>query len=180
MIVTLNVSSLKAQMRVDVSGDWSILQVMVEGEVSGTCQMTTAAREHSVALTFEMGDRGISVRITNAGWNFSKAAVKVPVVLRFDGADFGRVSATASKSAGNAGTPDADAKAVSAIEFGIPLEHFESFMRHFGDAREMQVKFPESSVKPWSARMKGSRKAMDLFHACLQRLLENYRKSRKS
>ena len=172
IMLTLNVPGLKAEIvNAEQSGDWLLFENTAVGQLPAHCGMATGGDGPGIVIRYGIGFDFVNFQVGNPDWDFSTVAVGVPVVLAFDGIDSLHVKATGRKYAGDAGNSNGEAKAVSVLEFGIAREEFDSMIRRFSDAGEMQVKIPGG--KAWRARMKGSRKAMDLFEACVLRLFAN-------
>jgi hypothetical protein len=58
------------------------------------------------------------------------------------------------------------------IEFGIAPESVENFLKDFGNANWLWIKFDEGTEPTWPAKMEGSRNAASMFARCIANLID--------
>ena len=114
-------------------------------------------------VKYILGEKTLTVLIFKTGWRFpADQPVKFPLTLGFDNAVFGQVTAR--------GTSPRNMSPM--IEFDIANELIGSFLKAFGDAQLLWIRFDEGTEKPWPAKMSGSRNAAKLFAGCVSNLIE--------
>ena len=117
----------------------------------------------SIMVKYILGEKTLTVLIFKTGWRFpADQPVKFPLTLGFDNAVFGQVTA--------GGLSPRNMSPM--IEFDIANELIGSFLKAFGDAQLLWIRFDEGTEKPWPAKMSGSRNAAKLFAGCVSNLIE--------
>jgi hypothetical protein len=148
------------------SGYWTVFDTKGDGKLNKPlCGMKTeyADVQASIMVKYILGEKTLTVHIFKTGWRFpSDQPVKFPLTLGFDNAVFGQVTA--------AGLSPHNMSPM--IEFDIANESIGSFLKAFGDAQLLWIRFDEGTEKPWPAKMSGSRHAAKLFAGCVSNLIE--------
>jgi hypothetical protein len=148
------------------SGFWTVFDTKGDGRLNKPlCGMKTVYADvnASIMIKYILGEKTLTVHIFKAGWHFpTDQPVKFPITLGFDSDTFGQVIA------GGMSPPNVSPM----IEFDIATNSISNFLKAFGDAQLLWIRFDEGTEKPWPAKMSGSRNAARLFAGCISNLIE--------
>jgi hypothetical protein len=125
-----------------------------------TCGMTVTGGGRDFHIKYQpVGDgNAIYFQMFKNTWRFSEGN-EVPLVLGFDKNEMLKATGT-TFSTKNSG---------SSVEFFIRGELIGDFLREFGEATKMWIKFEAGNEEPWIADMVGSRNAMQMFKGCVSK-----------
>ncbi len=146
------------------SGFWTVFDSDGQGKFKPLCGMKTeyADVQASIMVKYILGSDNFTIHIFKQGWRFpTDQPVNFPITLGFDQEAWGQAKADGitQPSAG------------PMIEFYVPNKSISRFLKSFGDAQLLWIRFDEGSEKPWTAKMSGSRNAARLFGNCVVNLI---------
>jgi hypothetical protein len=148
------------------SGYWTVFDTKgVEGKFRPLCGMKTSYADvrASIFIKYILGTKVLTVHIFKEGWRFpADKPINFPITVGFDKEAFGSTTASGIYQP----------QAGPMIEFYIANESIENFLKDFGNASWLWIKFDEGSEKPWPAKMEGSRNAASMFSRCIVNLID--------
>jgi hypothetical protein len=162
---TLLLTAATAQAGEVRSGYWTVFDTKGGGKLKPLCGMKTVYADvnASIMVKYILGNDDLTIHIFKAGWRFpTDQPISFPITLGFDQEAWGQATALGFKP------PDASPM----IEFSVPNKSIASFIKAFGDAQLLWIRFDEGTEKPWPAKMSGSRNAARLFAGCVSNLIE--------
>jgi hypothetical protein len=146
------------------SGYWTVFDGNVNGKLKPLCGMKTVYTDvnASIMVKYILGENNLVVHIFKAGWRFPENAITFPITLGFDQEAWGHTTALGLNNP----------RAGPMVEFNIATEATGSFLKAFGEAELLWLRFDEGTEKPWPAKMYGSRNAASMFARCISNLIE--------
>jgi hypothetical protein len=163
--VTLLLTAATGQAGEVRSGYWTVFDTKGDGKLKPLCGMKTqyADVNASIMVKYVLGEKTLTVHIFKTGWRFpTDQPVSFPITLGFDKEAWGQTTAMGISP------PNVSPM----IEFSIANESISNFLKSFGDAELLWIRFDEGTEKPWPAKMYGSRNAAKLFSGCIVNLID--------
>jgi hypothetical protein len=146
------------------SGYWTVFDTKGTEKFKALCGMRTGYADvrASIFVKYILGSENLTVHIFKEGWRFpADKPIRFPITLGFDNEMFGQTTANGIYDPG----------AGPMIEFHIANESIPHFLKDFGNARLLWIKFDKGTEQPWPAKMDGSRKAASMFGNCIVNLI---------
>jgi hypothetical protein len=143
------------------SGAWTVYDAPGEAGTPLCGLSVNGDQQRSLHIKYILGDTHFTMMMFKPSWRFPSGGVSLPLTIWLDEQNYSTNNAR--------GVPDPKTGAM--VIATVPNKILDEFLKNFGEANRMSVRFDSGNEVPWTVNMVGSRYAAKLFAGCVTNLI---------